>query len=57
MTKAERGQLSDLQRRYGERGHALAGMFVVARSVADVRAALVARFGETVVREWEGMGR
>lgn len=52
-TKSATGRLSDLQRRYGETVTALGGLFVVARGKADVRAALVARFGEAVVRAWE----
>lgn len=52
-TKSASGTLSDLQRRYGEKVTALGGLFVVARSSADVRAALVARFGETTVKGWE----
>jgi len=30
------------------------GLVIIARSAADVRAGLVARFGEAVVRGWEG---
>lgn len=51
--KSERGVLSDLQRRYGETVTALGGLFVVARGKADVRAALVQRFGEAMVISWE----
>lgn len=52
--KSTTGKLSEAQRRYGERVTALGGLFVVARSRDDVRAALVARFGEATVRGWEG---
>lgn len=52
-TKSASGTPSDLQRRYGEKVAALGGLFVVARSRDDVRAALVARFGEELVRGWE----
>lgn len=52
-TKSASGTPSDLQRRYGEKVAALGGVFVVARSPADVRAALVARFGEEMVISWE----
>lgn len=38
------------QREFIERRH---GLVIIARSPADVRAALVARFGEDVVKGWE----
>lgn len=38
------------QRLFIERRH---GLVIIARSVADVRAALVERYGETTVRIWE----
>lgn len=53
-TKSQRGAPSDLQRRYGEKVAALSGLFVVARNKDDVRQVLVARFGEDMVRRWEG---
>jgi hypothetical protein len=52
-TKAGHGKLTDLQRRYQASVEARGGVFVEARGWADVRAALVARFGETTVNEWE----
>lgn len=52
-TKAPSGRLTDLQRRYGEKVTALGGLFVEARGKGDVRAALVGRFGEAVVKAWE----
>lgn len=51
-TKATTDQ-SEPQQRFQARVEALGGLYVLARSVADVRAALVARFGETEVRRWE----
>lgn len=51
-TKATTNQ-SEPQERFQARVEALGGVYVLARSVADVRAALVARFGETEVRRWE----
>ncbi len=53
-TKSARGRLSDAQQRYQARVERLQGIYIEARSVADVRAGLVARFGEDVVRGWEG---
>lgn len=44
---------SEAQARYQARVEALGGLYILARSAADVRAALVARFGEEVVAQWE----
>lgn len=43
----------DAQQRFQQRVEALGGLYILARSVADVRAALVQRFGEAVVKGWE----
>ena len=47
------GVQTEAQRRFQARVEALGGLYILARSVADVRAALVGRFGEEVVRGWE----
>jgi hypothetical protein len=44
---------SEAQQKYQARVEALGGLYILAHSAADVRAALVARFGEDVVRGWE----
>lgn len=51
--KSATGKLSEAQERYGARVRRLGGLYIVARSVAELRAALVAHFGEDVVRRWE----
>lgn len=51
--KSEKGKLSEAQARYGERVRRLGGLYIVARSVAELRAALVAHFGADVVARWE----
>lgn len=52
-TKSATGKLTDAQQRYQARVERLGGLYIAARSAADVRAALVARFGEATVRQWE----
>lgn len=52
-TKSATGTLSEPQQRYQARVERLGGLYIVARSAGDVRAALVGRFGESVVRQWE----
>lgn len=54
--KSTTGKQSDAQTRFQQRVESLGGLYILARSVADVRAALVARFGEDVVRGWERNG-
>lgn len=49
--------LSPRQRRYLDRVHALGGVAIVARSVEELRAGLVAAFGEAVVTDWETSGK
>lgn len=51
--KAAHGRLSDAQKRYRERVEAMGGIYIEARSAADVRAALVAIYGEATVKGWE----
>lgn len=55
--KAGTNTLSDAQRRYKSRVTALGGLFIEARSVADLRAGLVAAFGEQTVTDWELLGK
>lgn len=50
-------ELTDRQRRYLDKVRALGGVAIVARSVADVRSALVERFGESTVAAWEASGK
>lgn len=52
-TKSATGTQSEAQQRYQARVESLGGLYILAKSSADVRAALVARFGETVVKGWE----
>jgi hypothetical protein len=52
-TKSAAGKQSEPQQRYQTRVEALGGLYILARSSADVRDALVARFGEATVKEWE----
>lgn len=52
-TKSATGTQSEAQAKYQARVEALGGLYILARSVADVRAALVQRFGEATVKEWE----
>ena len=56
-TKSATGTQSDSQRRFQARVEALGGLYILARSAGDARAALVERFGEERVREWEGVRR
>jgi len=49
--------LSDAQKRYRARVEDLGGLFIEARSVDDVRAALQDRFGVITVSTWEQIGR
>lgn len=51
--KTDQGRQSPAQQRFQARVEALGGLYILARSVADVRAALVQRFGETLVAQWE----
>lgn len=51
--KAGKNGLSEAQERYQARVERLGGLYIVARSAADVRVALVERFGEQAVKEWE----
>jgi len=52
-TKSATGKQSEAQAKYQARVERLGGLYVLARSSADVRAALVTRFGEAVVKGWE----
>lgn len=52
-TKSATGRQSEAQARYQARVESLGGLYILARSAADVRAALVARFGDAVVKGWE----
>lgn len=52
-TKSATGTASGLQERFLARVASLGGLAIVARGKADVRAALVQRFGEGKVLEWE----
>ena len=52
-TKSATGTQSEPQTRYQARVEALGGLYILARSSADVRAALVVRFGESMVEGWE----
>jgi hypothetical protein len=52
-TKSAIGKQSEAQQKYQARVEALGGIYILARSSADVRAALVARFGEATVALWE----
>jgi len=51
--KAGKNKPSKLQARYLDKVRAVGGLAIVAYSVADVRAALIERFGETTVKGWE----
>lgn len=52
-TKSAVGKQSEAQAKYQARVESLGGLYVLARSSADVRSALVARFGEATVKGWE----
>lgn len=52
-TKSASGKQSEAQARYQARVESLGGLYVLARSAADVRAALVQRFGQEQVENWE----
>lgn len=52
--KSERGRQTEAQQRFQARVESCGALYILARSRADVRAALVARFGESVVKGWEG---
>lgn len=45
---------SEAQQRYQARVEALGGLYILARSVDDVRRALAERFGAETVKRWEG---
>lgn len=51
--KAGRNGLSDAQKRYQVRVEALGGIYIVARSAADLRGALITLYGAAVVEGWE----
>lgn len=56
--KSATGTQTEAQQRFQARVEALGGLYILARCAADVRAALVARFGEEQVARWEqGNGR
>lgn len=55
--KAGTNTLSEAQKRYKARVVALGGLFIEARSVADLRAGLVAAFGAQTVADWELLGK
>lgn len=44
---------TEAQEKYQARVEALGGLYILARSAEDVRAALVARFGAEAVKQWE----
>lgn len=52
--KSAKGVLSEAQKRYKARVESLGGIYIEARSVEDVRAALIAEFGEQAVLLVEG---
>lgn len=52
-TKSPTGKQTDAQVRFQARVEALGGLYILARGRGDVRAALVVRFGEVVVKGWE----
>lgn len=51
--KSSSGRQTEAQQRFQARVEALGGLYILARGKADVRAALVQRFGEGVVASWE----
>jgi hypothetical protein len=53
-TKSAKGKLSEAQERYKARVLRLGGIYIEARSKADVRAGLVDAFGEEMIKQWEG---
>lgn len=55
--KSPTGRQTDAQQRYRARVEALGGLYILARSVDDVRAVLVARFGAATVASWEDAGK
>lgn len=52
-TKSDKGKQSEAQEKYQARVERLGGLYILARSAADVQAALVARFGAATVKSWE----
>ena len=52
-TKSATGTQSEAQQRYQARVEAMGGLYILARSAADVRSGLVGRFGEATVKAWE----
>lgn len=55
--KSTTGTQREAQARFQARVEALGGLYILARSAGDVRAALVARFGEEQVAQWEATKR
>ena len=51
--KSKAGKTTEAQEKYLVRVRRAGGLAIVARSALDVRAALVQRFGEAAVQEWE----
>lgn len=51
--KATTGKQTEAQARFQQRVESFGAIYILARSRDDVRTALVARFGEAVVRGWE----
>ena len=55
--KAERGRVSEAQQRQHEFIRRRNGIVIIPHSVDELRAGLVAAFGETTIRDWETLGR
>lgn len=51
--KSATGRQTDAQKRYQQRLEAIGGVYILARSAADLRAGLVEAFGESIVAGWE----
>lgn len=55
--KAEKGTVSDAQQRQHEFIRRRGGIVIIPHSVAELRAGLVAAFGEQTVVDWETLGK
>jgi hypothetical protein len=55
--KSATGRQSPAQKAYQARVEAIGGLYILARSVEDVRSALIAAFGVSTVAQWEADGK
>jgi hypothetical protein len=55
--KAAKGTQSDAQKKFQQRVVSLGGLYILAHSKDELRAALVDAFGAQTVADWETLGK